>query len=59
MSSILPLEKNIIVSVPKEYTTPEKGAYFEKLCAQILRKQSYEITGYEVRRTGMEIDLEA
>lgn len=59
MSSILPLEKNIIVSVPNEYTTPQKGAYFEKLCAQILRKQSYEITGYEVRRTGMEIDLEA
>ncbi|MGE9818261.1 MULTISPECIES: nSTAND1 domain-containing NTPase [Acinetobacter calcoaceticus/baumannii complex] len=59
MSTILPLEKNIIVSVPHEYTTPQKGAYFEKLCAQILRKQSYEITGYEVRRTGMEIDLEA
>jgi len=59
MSSILPIEKNIIVSVPVEYTTPQKGAYFEKLCAQILRKQSYEITGYEVRRTGMEVDLEA
>lgn len=59
MSSVLPVEKNIIISVPSEYTTSEKGGYFEKLCAQILRKQSYEITGWEVRRTGMEVDLEA
>ncbi|EOW9208248.1 restriction endonuclease, partial [Vibrio cholerae] len=59
MSSILPLEKSIIISVPSDYTTSKKGAFFEKLCAQILRKQSYEITGWEVRRSGMEVDVEA
>jgi len=59
MSPIIPLEKSIIISVPSEYTAPRKGAYFEKLCAQILRKQSYDITGIEVRRTGMEVDIEA
>ncbi|MGY3860343.1 nSTAND1 domain-containing NTPase [Aeromonas lacus] len=59
MSSIIPFEKSIVISVPSEYSSSEKGAFFERLCAQILRKQSYEITGCEVRRTGMEVDLEA
>lgn len=59
MASIIPLEKNIIISVPKEYSTTERGKFFEKLCSQILSKQSYEITGHEVKRSGMEVDIEA
>jgi len=55
----IPIEKDIIVSVPTSYSNTKKGSFFEKLCADILSKQSYEIIGLEVRKTGMEVDIEA
>lgn len=59
MQRVLPIERDIIVAVPSVYTTSQKGSFFEKLCADILRKQSYEIVGIEFRATGMEIDIKA
>ena len=59
MQNPIPLEKDIIVIVPKNYTNTQKGSFFEKVCAEILKKQSYEILGLEVRRSGMEVDIEA
>ena len=59
MTRVLPIEKDIIISVPLSYTNTQKGKFFEVLCADILRKQSYEIKGIEVRKTGMEIDIAA
>jgi hypothetical protein len=57
MQRSVPIERDIIVAVPSAYTKPQRGAFFEKFCADILRKQSYEIKGMEVRITGMEIDI--
>lgn len=59
MTRVVPVEQNIFVIVPDSYSNTQKGAFFEKLCADILRKQSYQITGMEVRKTGMEIDITA
>ncbi|CAG20230.1 restriction endonuclease [Photobacterium profundum] len=59
MSRALPIEKNLIISVPDSYTNTQKGSFFEQLCADILRRQSYSITGIEVRKTGMEVDIQA
>lgn len=59
MQRVVPIERDIIVAVPSSYTTTQRGSFFEKFCADILRKQSYEITGMEVRVTGMEIDIQA
>lgn len=59
MQRTVPIEKDIIVAVPANYTTTQRGNFFEKLCADILRKQSYEIVGCEIRMTGMEIDIKA
>lgn len=59
MGRVVPVEHDILVIVPESYTNTKKGTFFEKLCADILRKQSYSIIGMEVRRTGMEIDITA
>lgn len=59
MQRAVPIERDIIVAVPASYTTTQRGSFFEKFCADILRKQSYEIVGMEVRITGMEIDIQA
>jgi len=59
MTRVVPVEHDIFVAVPDIYSNTEKGAFFEKLCADILRKQSYSIKGMEVRKTGMEIDITA
>ncbi|HHX8348006.1 TPA: restriction endonuclease [Vibrio diabolicus] len=59
MSRVLPIEKNLIISVPDNYTNTKRGSFFEQLCADILRWQSYAITGIEVRKTGMEVDIQA
>ena len=59
MDSVIPIERDALVLVPDSYSQVEKGAFFEKLCADILKKQSYEITNSEMRRTGMEIDIQA
>ncbi|MGG6196214.1 restriction endonuclease [Pantoea allii] len=59
MSRPLPLSKDLIVCVPKSYSTTQRGKFFENFCADILRRQSYRIDGMEVRRTGMEVDIEA
>jgi Holliday junction resolvasome RuvABC ATP-dependent DNA helicase subunit/Holliday junction resolvase-like predicted endonuclease len=59
MSRTIPIEKNILVVVPESYSPSKKGAFFEKLCADILKKQSYEISNIEIRKTGMEIDIQA
>lgn len=59
MARAVPVEHDIFVIVPQTYSNTEKGTFFEKLCADILRKQSYKITGMEVRKTGMEIDITA
>ncbi|MEW7120333.1 hypothetical protein [Acinetobacter nosocomialis] len=56
MNKIIPLEKFILISVPTNYSTTERGKFFESLCGEILKKQSYKITGYEVRKSGMEVD---
>ena len=59
MNRTIPIERNILVVVPEAYTNTKKGAFFEKLCADILKKQSYEILNVEIRKTGMEIDIQA
>jgi Holliday junction resolvase-like predicted endonuclease/Holliday junction resolvasome RuvABC ATP-dependent DNA helicase subunit len=59
MDRVIPVENDILVIVPESYTNTKQGSFFEKLCADILRKQSYNIIGMEVRRTGMEIDITA
>lgn len=59
MQRVVPIERDIIVAVPSSYTKTQRGSFFEKLCADILRKQSYDIIGMEVRITGMEIDIQA
>lgn len=59
MTRVVPVEQDIFVIVPDNYSNTQKGTFFEKLCADILRKQSYKITGMEVRKTGMEIDITA
>ncbi|MCT9563092.1 restriction endonuclease [Acinetobacter baumannii] len=59
MNKIIPLEKFILISVPTNYSTTERGKFFESLCGEILKKQSYKITGYEVRKSGMEVDIQA
>jgi len=59
MERVVPVENDILVIVPEIYSNTKKGSFFEKLCADILRKQSYSITGMEVRKTGMEIDITA
>ncbi|RJL52380.1 nSTAND1 domain-containing NTPase [Pectobacterium carotovorum] len=59
MSRPLPLNKDLIVCVPKSYSTSEKGKFFENFCADILRRQSFRIDGMEVRMSGMEVDIQA
>lgn len=59
MNRTIPIERNILVVVPEAYTNTKKGVFFEKLCADILKKQSYEILNVEIRKTGMEIDIQA
>ena len=59
MERVIPIENDILVIVPENYSNTKKGSFFEKLCADILRKQSYSIKEMEVRRTGMEIDITA
>lgn len=59
MQRSIPIERDIIVSVPKSYSNTKRGSFFEDFCADILKKQSYEIVGIEVRQTGMEIDIKA
>ena len=59
MKRVVPVEHDIFVAVPDTYSNTTSGAFFENLCADILRKQSYSIKGIEVRKTGMEIDINA
>lgn len=59
MGRSIPVEHDILVIVPESYSQTEKGSFFEKLCADILRKQSYKINNIEIRKTGMEIDIQA
>ncbi|SFK02362.1 Restriction endonuclease [Candidatus Pantoea symbiotica] len=59
MSRPLPLNKDLIVCVPKNYSSTMKGKFFESFCADILRRQSFRIDGMEVRKSGMEIDIQA
>jgi len=59
MQRTIPIERDILVCVPEDYSKAQRGAFFERFCADILRKQSYEIIGIEVRKTGMEIDIQA
>lgn len=42
--------------VPKNYTSDQKGKFFEDEIASILRKMGYKVTN-RIRFTGMEIDL--
>jgi Holliday junction resolvase-like predicted endonuclease len=50
------LEKSLEIIVPHEWSNDQKGSYLEGIAAQILRRQSYEVTE-RIRFTGMEIDL--
>lgn len=59
MNNIIPIEKSIYIAIPSSYSTTQKGGFFEKLCAQILSKQSYAIESMEIRKSGMEVDIEA
>ena len=59
MTRVVPVKNDILVIVPDGYSNTQRGSFFEDLCADILRKQSYEIQGIEVRKTGMEIDIKA
>lgn len=46
----------IALAVPDEYTTTEKGDFFEDFVAELLRPQRLKVT-QRVRYTGMEIDV--
>ncbi|WP_180008076.1 restriction endonuclease [Acinetobacter sp. YH16057] len=59
MNNIIPIEKSIYIAIPSSYNTTQRGSFFEKLCAQILSKQSYAIESMEIRKSGMEVDIEA
>ncbi|HGM6995352.1 restriction endonuclease [Serratia ureilytica] len=59
MARPLPLNKDLIVCVPKKYSNASRGRFFEEFCADILRRQSYKIDGMEIRKSGMEIDIQA
>ncbi|HFN5435487.1 TPA: restriction endonuclease [Escherichia coli] len=59
MARPLPLNKDLIVCVPSNYSNTSRGKFFENFCADILRRQSYRIDGMEVRKSGMEIDIQA
>ncbi len=59
MNRAIPIERDALIVVPESYSESKKGAFFEKICADILRKQSYEISNIEIRKTGMEIDIQA
>ena len=47
---------SVIVHVPDEWTTTEKGDFFEDLVAELLRPMRFEVKE-RLRFTGMEIDL--
>jgi len=57
MNRAIPIERDALIVVPECYSESKKGAFFEKICADILKKQSYEISNFEIRKTGMEIDI--
>ena len=59
MEKAIEIDKNILIILPSTYNSTERGAFFEKLCANILKKQSYEIKAIEIRKIGMEVDIEA
>lgn len=59
MARPLPLNKDLIVCVPSNYSNTSRGKFFENFCADLLRRQSYRIDGMEVRKSGMEIDIQA
>lgn len=50
------LEQSLEILVPRDWTNDKKGSYLEGIAAQVLRRQSYEVTE-RIRFTGMEIDL--
>jgi hypothetical protein len=56
MARPLPLNKDLIVCVPGNYSNTLRGQFFESFCADILRRQSYRIDGMEVRKTGIDIE---
>ena len=50
------LDKAVRILTPESWTNDTKGKYLEDISAQILRRQSYEVTE-RIRFSGMEIDL--
>jgi hypothetical protein len=51
-----PVEKSLAILVPAAWTKDGKGTFLERLAAQLLKQQAYEIVD-RIRFTGMEIDL--
>jgi Holliday junction resolvase-like predicted endonuclease len=56
MSRTVPLEKSLAIFTPVAWSTTQKGNFLESLAADILRRQSHEVTE-RIRFTGMEIDV--
>lgn len=56
MNRTIALEHSLKILVPDTWSNDEKGAYLEKIAANLLKRQSYEITE-RISFTGMEIDL--
>ena len=48
--------KRVRVEVPKNWTNDDRGKFFEKLVAELLKKARYRVT-QRVRLSGMEIDV--
>ncbi|MDO4246318.1 MAG: restriction endonuclease [Deinococcus sp.] len=47
---------NLQFSVPEDWTTEQKGSFFEKVVSDLLRPMRYKVTE-RIRTTGVEIDL--
>lgn len=56
MNRTIALERSLKILVPDTWSNDEKGSYLEKIAANLLKRQSYEITE-RISFTGMEIDL--
>ncbi len=56
MNRTTTMGRSLAIILPADVSNDDKGRFLEQLSAQILRRQSYEITE-RIRFTGMEIDL--
>lgn len=56
MNRTIALERSLKILVPDTWSNDEKGRYLERIAANLLKRQSYEITE-RISFTGMEIDL--